>query len=150
MSLRELYTGAILRHNRTPHNFGEIADADITAKGYNKACGDDMRIFVRLEDEVVKEVTFLGRGCAVSQSSASMMTDRMKGKSLSDALEFVEEFKKMIHGEKEFSDTEDFKELSSLRGVLQYPVRAKCASLAWDTLELGVAEYRGRKNGQEL
>ena len=147
MSLLELYTEVILQHNKNPHNVGEIFDADIDVKGYNKSCGDDIRMYVSLEGEVVREIKFVGRGCAISQSSASMMTDRMKGKTLADAMKFLEEFKQVIHAEKEFPDTEDFRELTALKGVWKFPNRAKCASLAWDTLEHGVMDYKANRNG---
>ena len=147
MSLHELYPPIVLEHNKDPHNVGEIEGADITSKGTHKSCGDDVQIYLKLEGEIVREVRFVGRGCAISQSSASMMTDRMRGKTLNEALEFVNEFKRMIAGEKEFPDTEEFKELSALKGVRKFPVRAMCASLAWITMESGVLDYKARKNG---
>ncbi len=147
MSLYELYSGIILEHYKKPHNVGEIEGADISSKGYNESCGDDIRVFLKLEGEIVKKVAFVGKGCAISQSSASMMTDRMEGMTLSEALDFIEEFSKMITGEKEFPDTEDFEELAGLKGVIKFPIRVKCASLAWNTLKNGIMNYKARKNG---
>lgn len=147
MSLHELYSPIVLAHFRNPHNFGELEGADIDSKGNHKSCGDDVEIFMKLDGEVVKEVKFIGRGCALSQSSASIMTDKLCGKTLSEALELVKEFNKMLNGEKEFPDSEDFRELAAFKGVRKFPVRAMCASLAWVTMENGVMEYKARKNG---
>jgi nitrogen fixation NifU-like protein len=150
VSLRELYSPVVLAHYKEPHNFGELKDADIDSKGTHKSCGDDVEIFLRLDGETVREVRFVGRGCAVSQSSASMMTDRLRGKTLAEVLEMVREFKKMLSGEKEFPGTEDFKELATFRSVRRFPVRTMCASLAWVTMENGVREYNARKNGTDV
>jgi nitrogen fixation NifU-like protein len=147
VSLHELYSPVVLAHCKKPHNFGEIEDAEIDSKGTHKSCGDDVEIFIKLDGEVVKEVKFVGRGCALSQSSASIMTDQLCGKTLSEALELVREFNKMLTGEKEFPDTEEFRELAAFKGVRKFPVRAMCASLAWITMENGVVEYKARRNG---
>jgi len=136
-----------LAHYKKPHNFGEIKDAEIVSKGTHKSCGDDVEIFIKLDGEVVKEIKFVGRGCALSQSSASIMTDQLCGKTLSEALEMVRDFNRMLNGEKEFPDTEEFRELAAFKGVRKFPVRAMCASLAWITMENGVVEYRARRNG---
>ncbi|MGA9365455.1 MAG: SUF system NifU family Fe-S cluster assembly protein [Bacteroidota bacterium] len=147
MSLRELYSPVVLAHYKNPHNFGEIEDAVIDSKGTHKSCGDDVEIFIRLDGEVVKEIKFVGRGCALSQSSASIMTDLLRRKTLSEALELVRDFNKMLTGEEEFPDTEEFRELAAFKGVRKFPVRSMCASLAWITMENGVVEYRARRNG---
>jgi len=147
VSLHELYSPIVLAHYKNPHNFGKLEDADIDSKGTHKSCGDDVEIFVKLDGEVVIEVRFVGRGCALSQSSASIMTERLCGKTLNEALELVREFNKMLNGEKEFPDTEEFRELAAFRGVRKFPVRAMCASLAWVTMENGVMEYKAQKNG---
>jgi nitrogen fixation NifU-like protein len=147
VSLHELYSPVVLAHYKNPHNFGEIEDAEIDSKGTHKSCGDDVEIFIRLDGEVVKEIKFVGRGCALSQSSASIMTDQICGKTLSEALERVREFNKMLDGEKEFPDAGEFRELAAFKGVRKFPVRAMCASLAWVTMENGVKKYRAQKNG---
>jgi nitrogen fixation NifU-like protein len=149
VSLHELYSPVVLAHYRKPHNFGELEHADIDSKGTHKSCGDDVEVFMKLDGEVVQEVKFVGRGCALSQSSASMMTDRLRGKTLSEALELVREFNKMLNGEKEFPDSEDFRELAAFKGVHKYPVRSMCATLAWVTMENGVIEYKAQKNGAD-
>ena len=147
MSLHELYSPAVLAHCKQPHNFGELRDADIDSKGTHKSCGDDVEIFLRLDGDIVSEVKFVGRGCAISQSSASMMTEMMMGKSLDEALKLIREFNMMLAGEKEFPEAEEFKELAAFKGIRKFPVRAMCASLAWVTMENGVMDYRARKNG---
>ena len=145
--LSSLYSEVVLGHYKEPHNFGELEGADIKAKGFNRSCGDDVQIFVKLNEGVIKDVRFVGRGCAISQSSASVMTDRMVGKLLEEAKEFVEEFRKLITGEKEFPDSAEFEELVSFKGVKKYPIRVRCASLAWDTLKEGIASYEAQRNG---
>jgi nitrogen fixation NifU-like protein len=147
VSLHELYSPLILAHYKQPHNFGELKDADIDSKGTHKSCGDDVEIFLKLDEDIVSEVKFVGRGCAISQSSASMMTEMMIGKSLDEALRLVREFNMMLAGEKEFPETEEFKELAAFKGIRKFPVRTMCASLAWVTMENGVMDYRARKNG---
>jgi len=144
--LSDLYSEIILEHYKQPHNFGELKGAEIEAKGYNRSCGDDLRIFAKLNDGVIEDVRFMGKGCAISQSSASMMTDGMIGKSLEEVKQFVEEFRKMVRGEKDFPESEGFEELATLKGVKKYPTRVKCASLAWDTLKQGVSNFEARKN----
>jgi nitrogen fixation NifU-like protein len=147
VSLHELYSPIVLAHYKNPHNFGELEEADIDSKGTHKSCGDDVEIFVKLDGEVVKEAKFVGRGCALSQSSASIMTERLCGKTLTEALELVGEFNKMLNGEKEFPDTDEFRELAAFKGVRKFPVRAMCANLAWVTMENGIKKYRAQKNG---
>jgi nitrogen fixation NifU-like protein len=147
VSLHELYSPVVLAHYKQPHNFGELKDADIDSKGTHKSCGDDVEIFLRLDGDTVTEVKFVGRGCAISQSSASMMTEMMRGKSLEDALELIRDFNMMLAGEKEFPDNEEFRELSAFKGIGKFPVRSMCASLAWVTMESGVMDYKARKNG---
>ncbi len=147
MSLRELYTSVILKHNTAPLNFGELKDADVDVKGHNRACGDEIRVFLKIEGEVVRKVMYITRGCAISQSSASMMSDRIAGKTLDEAMKFMEEFRKAIHAETEFPESRDFEELVSLKGVRKFPNRAHCAMLAWETFKQGVEEFKARRNG---
>jgi nitrogen fixation NifU-like protein len=147
VSLHELYSPVVLAHYKKPHNVGEIEDAEIDSKGAHKSCGDDVEIFIKLDGEVVKEIRFVGRGCALSQSSASIMTGQLCGKTLNEALKLAADFNKMLNDEKEFPDSEEFRELAAFKGVRKFPQRAMCASLAWITMENGVAEYRARMNG---
>ncbi len=100
-----------------------------------------------MNEGVIEDVRFGGKDCAISQSSASMMTDRMVGKSLEETKEFVEEFRKIITGEKEFPESAEFEELVSFKGVKKYPIRVRRASLAWDTVKEGNASYEAQRNG---
>jgi len=134
--LRELYQETILDHSKRPHNFREIADANAKAVGHNPLCGDRVTVFLRLDDGTIADVAFVGQGCAISKASASLMTDAVKGKSKSQAHELFGRFHKMVTGRPgEPVDTQSLGKLSVLSGVCEFPVRVKCASLAWHTLE---------------
>lgn len=134
--LRELYQETILDHSKRPHNFREIADANAKAVGHNPLCGDRVIVFLRLDDGTIADVAFVGQGCAISKASASLMTDAVKGKSKSQAHELFGRFHKMVTGRPgEPVDTQSLGKLSVLSGVCEFPVRVKCASLAWHTLE---------------
>ena len=142
MALDDLYREIILDHYAHPRNRGHLADADITVEGANPLCGDELSIFVRLEDGVIQDVHFEGRGCSISQASASMMTEEMRGKTLAEAREQVESFKAMMHGQASAFDQTD---LAALQGVRKFPVRVKCATLAWVALEQGIDEFQQGK-----
>lgn len=141
MSLFEdLYTQVILEHYKTPHNYGVLPNATVEARGYNESCGDDIRVGIRLEHDTISEVRFSGKGCAISQASASMMTDYLQGKTVHDALKEIEEFKMRMTGTKDFPESDDYAELSALQGVLKFPIRVKCATLAWNTMRNGLLQ----------
>ena len=136
--LRELYQEVILDHGKDPRNFHKPDDANCEATGYNPLCGDRLVVYLKMdENDVVEEAAFLGNGCAISVASASMMTEIMKGKSRSEALELYHRFHEMCTGdhEMEFSVDEDIEKLMVLSGVRRFPVRVKCATLAWHTME---------------
>ena len=141
MSINDLYSDIILEHYKEPRNAGSIEGAEITSRGYNESCGDDIRIFIRVEDGKIADMKFLGNGCAISQSSGSMMTEQLIGKSLDEAKLLIDSFKKMITGEHEFPDSDEYFELSALKGVIKFPVRVKCATLAWNTVKNGISEF---------
>ncbi len=146
MQLEELYQTIILEHYKEPHNFGEIKNPDIEERGYNESCGDDVKVFVKLINEnKIDSINFIGKGCAISQASTSMLTDVLKGKSIEEAIDFIENFKSMMKGEKDFISENDFEELSAMKGVLQFPVRVKCATLAWNTLKNGLIKYQNKQ-----
>lgn len=133
--LNELYQETILEHNKNPRNFREIDGADKTALGNNPLCGDALQVFVKMEGERVADVAFKGSGCAISKASASMMTQAVKGKNMADADRLFDEFHRMVTGGLDIEN--DPNHLGSLRvfaGVLEFPVRVKCASLSWHTL----------------
>ncbi len=138
MGLDDLYREIILDHFAHPHNRGRLDPADISVEGANPLCGDELSLQARLEDGVIREVRFDGRGCSISQASASMMTEEMKGKTLSEARALVEQFKAMMHGQPSALEGTD---LAALQGVRKFPVRVKCATLAWVALDQGIEEF---------
>ena len=136
--LRELYQQLILDHNQNPRNFREIKDADRTAHGHNPLCGDDIDLYLTLDGDVIRDVGFLGSGCAISKASASLMTTVLKGKTKAEALDLLERFHLMATtGE---GDTDKLGKLAALADVYKFPVRVKCAMLAWRTLETSLEE----------
>lgn len=133
--LNELYQETILEHNKNPRNFRDIADADKTADGKNPLCGDALRVYVKMDGDIVSDVAFKGSGCAISKASASMMTQAVKGRTLYEAEELFDEFHRMVTGGLDPEAEESH--LGKLRifaGVLEFPARVKCASLSWHTL----------------
>jgi nitrogen fixation NifU-like protein len=134
--LRELYQTVILDHNREPRNFGPMADSSHTADGYNPLCGDVIRVMLDVEDDVVQDVRFEGSGCAISTASASLMTQAVKGRSVADALKLFDGFHEMVTADavREF-DSSHLGKLAVFAGVREFPMRVKCATLAWHTLK---------------
>jgi nitrogen fixation protein NifU and related proteins len=131
--LRELYQDVILEHSKAPRNFRELPAANHKAEGYNPLCGDHFTIYLDLEDGSIRDVTFQGAGCAISKASASMMTQSVKGKSKEEAAKLFERFHSLVTGHAE-GDSEALGKLAVFAGVSEFPVRVKCASLAWHTL----------------
>ncbi len=129
-SVEELYQQVILDHNRTPRNFRKLEDADRSAEGHNPLCGDHLWVFVRMEGNRIGDITFYGAGCAISKASASMMTEAVKGKSRQEAEELFERFRRLVMG----GDGGSLGKLAAFSGVSEFPVRVKCATLAWHTL----------------
>lgn len=132
--LNELYQEMILDHNKRPRNFRTIEGASHHADGYNPLCGDKLSLTVRVEGDQIADVAFVGSGCAISKASASLMTDTLKGKSVAEARALFERFHRMITTPPD-QPVEDMGKLSVLSGVREFPVRVKCASLAWHTLK---------------
>ena len=135
--LRELYQEMILDHNRNPRNFGKLEDADQSAEGYNPLCGDRETVYVRVEEDVLKDVGFRGTGCAISTASASMMTESLKGKTREEAEALFERFHDLITGSDGRTDASraDLGKLTVFSGVREFPVRVKCATLPWHTMK---------------
>ncbi|MGA3239013.1 MAG: Fe-S cluster assembly sulfur transfer protein SufU [Bryobacteraceae bacterium] len=128
----DLYQETILDHSKRPRNFHSMDDANRKADGYNPLCGDKLKLFLRVEDDIVKEASFLGAGCAISTASASLMTESLKGKTRAQALKLLDEFHELLT-----TDVQAAKDLGKLVvfcGVRDYPARVKCATLAWHTL----------------
>jgi nitrogen fixation NifU-like protein len=135
--LDDLYQEVILDHNRRPHNFRSIPDGR-HAEGYNPLCGDHLTVYLRVEGGRIIDVAFQGSGCAISKASASLMTDSVKGKTLEEAESLYRRFHEMITRSAD-EPVEQLGKLSVLAGVRQFPMRVKCASLAWHALRAAVA-----------
>jgi nitrogen fixation protein NifU and related proteins len=142
LSLEELYKEVILDHYRTPRNKGQLDPHDVALERNNPLCGDELELFLKFDGEKVGEIAFDGKGCSISLASASMMTEKVKGLSIKDAGQMAETIKRMMAGEEE-GDPEILGDLVSLKGVVKYPVRIKCALLGWNTL-LEALEESGR------
>jgi nitrogen fixation protein NifU and related proteins len=132
--LRELYQEVILDHGKRPRNLREIPGASRTAEGYNPLCGDRATIYLTLDGDVVKDASFVGKGCSISTASASMMTEAVKGKTRAEAEALFERFHALVTGEPARAGAPELGKLAVFSGVSEFPVRVKCASLAWHTL----------------
>src|SRR4030095_1891552 len=133
----------ILDHSKRPRNFGELAGANRRAEGYNPLCGDRETVFVRLEDDMLKDVGFRGTGCAISTASASMMTDSVKGKTRAEAEALFERFHELITGrDGSVNASPELGKLAVFSGVREFPVRVKCATLPWHTLKAALDRAR--------
>ena len=143
--LRELYQEVILDHNKSPRNYNEMEDPTQEAEGYNPLCGDILYVYLKVEDNIVKEVSFQGSGCAISKASASLMTSIIKGKTKEEAEKIFKDFHDLITGK--FGENPDKNKLGKLNvfaGVKEFPVRVKCASLAWHTMRSALNNGSGR------
>jgi nitrogen fixation NifU-like protein len=134
MALDDLYKEVILDHYKNPRNKREVPGAELSCSRNNPLCGDEITVAARVEDGVVADVAFEGVGCSISQASASMMTEAITGKTLAEAGDVATAFRGMMAGEIE-PDEDTFGELVALKGVVKYPIRVKCAVLAWDVLQ---------------
>jgi nitrogen fixation NifU-like protein len=137
--LDDLYRELILDHYRNPHNKGTLIAPTCKSEGYNPVCGDEIAVELLLDEGVIKDVAFHGRGCSISQASGSMMTDAVKGRSPAEARKIVAAFKHMMT-DPEDEPAEELGDLEALQGVAKFPVRVKCATLAWRVLEDGLEE----------
>jgi nitrogen fixation NifU-like protein len=140
--LSDLYQEVILDHNKRPRNFRAIERPSHQAEGFNPLCGDRLNLFLQVDGERITDVAFQGAGCAISKASASLMTDEVKGRSVAEARELFERFHRMVTTPPD-RQVEDLGKLSVLSGVREFPVRIKCASLAWHTLKAAL-ENAGR------
>ncbi|WP_186300202.1 Fe-S cluster assembly sulfur transfer protein SufU [Denitromonas ohlonensis] len=130
-NLRELYQEVIFDHNRQPRNFHDMPEADHHADGHNPLCGDQLTVYLRINNDVIEDVSFVGHGCAISTASASLMTEAVKGKTVAEVEALFKDFHALL------TDTppeRDFGKLAVLTGVREFPARVKCATLAWHTL----------------
>ena len=141
-ALRELYQEVILDHSRHPRHYGALEDASHKAEGYNPLCGDRVTVYLKLgADNRVADIKFQGKGCAISQASASMMTDMLKGRTAAEADRLMRGFLHLVKGEDASDLPEDDRErLEVMGGISEFPMRVKCATLAWHTYRNAVEE----------
>lgn len=148
MSTEDLSREIILDHYQNPRNHGRLAEPTVANRGHNPLCGDEVELSLRISDDHIDEIAFSGRGCSISQASASMMTERVKGHALGDARSAVQKFtRSMADRQAAPSELED--ELDALQGVKRYPARVKCALLPWTTLRESIDVYEHRDNGTD-
>jgi nitrogen fixation NifU-like protein len=134
VALDDIYKEVILDHYKNPRNKRELPGAELHCTRNNPLCGDEISVFAHVEDGKILEVTFEGAGCSISQSSASMMTEAVSARTVEDALDLAADFRSMMAGDVEPTE-ERFGDLVALKGVVKYPIRIKCAVLAWDVLQ---------------
>jgi nitrogen fixation NifU-like protein len=141
-SLRELYQDVILDHHRKPRNRRDMPEASAKASGHNPLCGDRVSVFVKLDGDVIRDVSFVGSGCAISQASASMMTDALKGRTREHATAVATAFQRLVTGEDGVLPEGDdlVEKLEAFAGVRDFPSRVKCASLAWHALRAALEQ----------
>ncbi|MEE3809493.1 MULTISPECIES: Fe-S cluster assembly sulfur transfer protein SufU [Lysinibacillus] len=136
-NLDQLYRSVIMDHYKNPRNKGSLEEDAVTIDMNNPTCGDRIHLTLKVTDGIVEDAKFDGEGCSISMSSASMMTQLIKGKKVEEAIELSDIFSKMMMGE-EYSDKYDLEDVEALQGVSQFPARIKCATLAWKAMEKGV------------
>jgi nitrogen fixation NifU-like protein len=137
--LRELYQSIILDHNRSPRNFRAMDGADRRVEGRNPLCGDEMTLWVRLDGDVIADISFLGSGCAISKASASLMTAAVRGKTRDEADALFERVHQLVTGRLRDDEVRALGRLAALGGVSAFPIRVKCASLSWHALHAALA-----------
>jgi nitrogen fixation protein NifU and related proteins len=138
--LRDLYQEVILEHSKAPRNFKVLAGANHKAEGFNPLCGDRFTVYLDLEGDKIRDIAFQGSGCAISKSSASMMTQSLKGKTVAEAEKLFEVFHKFVtKHDHSHTDEAELGKLAVFSGVSEFPARVKCATLAWHTLQAAIA-----------
>jgi nitrogen fixation NifU-like protein len=139
--LNELYQSVILDHNRSPRNFREIPDSEHHAKGHNPLCGDRLTVWAELDGDTITDVSFVGDGCAISKASASLMTEAVKGKTITEARKMFAGFQDLVTGQRTPQESKEvLGKLVLFAGVSEFPVRVKCASLSWHTLNAALED----------
>jgi nitrogen fixation NifU-like protein len=136
MDLKDLYRDVIVDHNRSPRNFRKIDPPRRVAEGFNPLCGDKLHVYLRLDGDVIDDISFEGSGCAISVASASLMTETLKGKTAADAMDFFESMHALLtDGDVGDQDVAALGKLAALSGVREFPTRVKCATLCWHTMK---------------
>lgn len=136
--LLDLYREIIVDHGKHPRNLGCLAEATHQAEGHNPLCGDCVTVYLRVNEGVIEEVRFEGTGCAISTASASLMTEELQGKTVAEGERIFEEFRQALIAD----GTADLGPLEALKGVKEYPMRVKCATLAWHTMQAALREAK--------
>jgi nitrogen fixation NifU-like protein len=136
--LRDLYQEVILEHSKAPRNYRQVAAANHHAEGFNPLCGDHFTVYLEMDGDAIRDVGFQGSGCAISKASASMMTQAVKGKSKGQAAKLFDIFHKLVTTGETNGDQSDLGKLAVFSGVSEFPVRVKCATLAWHTLQAAI------------
>ncbi|HEX6971685.1 MAG TPA: SUF system NifU family Fe-S cluster assembly protein [Limnochordia bacterium] len=144
MGLEDLYREVIMDHYRHPRNRGRLDHPAVSIELNNPTCGDEIELDLALAEERVVDARFSGRGCSISQASASMMTEAIKGKSLDEALALIERFRALMRGGSPVDG--ELGDIEALSGVAKFPVRVKCATLSWEALAKGIEKYRNAKS----
>lgn len=145
LNLTSLYQQLILDHYRNPRNKGDLPDKTVEIHVANPVCGDEIRLQLRIEDDRILEARHVGQGCSISQAAVSMMTSLIKGKALSDAEGLARRFTDMMHGDEEPARDKAMGDLRALQGVSKFPVRIKCALLAFDALQEAIKKTRSEE-----
>ena len=143
--MNSLYQQLILDHYRKPRNKGELPEKTVEIHMANPVCGDEIRLQLQIEDDRIIEARHVGQGCSISQAAVSMMTKLLKEKSLSEAESLAERFTAMMHGDEDMAKDRAMGDLRALQGVSKFPVRIKCALLAFDALQEAIKETRARE-----
>lgn len=138
MQLDDLYRRVIMDHYKNPRNRGKFEGGGLTVDLNNPTCGDRISLQLKVEDGIVKDARFTGEGCSISMSSASMMTEAVKGRTFEEAMELAERFSSLMKGEP--AEFDDYEDIEALSGVNKFPARIKCATLAWNALKKGINE----------
>ncbi len=137
--LDDLYQEIILDHNKNPRNFGKLDPHDFCAEGHNPLCGDQLVLYLKVEDDVVTDIRFEGSGCAISKASASLMTESLKGKTRDEVEKVFGRFRELVTGSSDGESSAELGKLAAFRGLSEFPVRVKCATLAWHTLRAALS-----------
>ncbi len=140
--LLELYQEVILDHNKRPRNFGALPEAEHTAEGHNPLCGDQLRLYLTMDGDRIREIRFEGTGCAISKASASLMTETVQGKTVDEVDALFRDFHELLTGDPsvQAKAAAELGKLAVFEGVREYPVRVKCATLAWHTLQAAIQD----------
>lgn len=146
MDLNLIYTQLIMEHNKSNHNKKSLINPDITERGHNPSCGDDITLELKIENHTIKDASFTGVGCAISQASASIMIDLLKGRKIEEALSLVETFLGMIKKEvKDEKELEQLEEAIAFQNISNMPARVKCAVLSWHTLKEALTKHHQKE-----